>query len=45
VINLAGVQIEKPGFYRFEIMVDDQQVRTLPFRLVDTTRVDPTGLV
>jgi hypothetical protein len=45
VINLAGVQIEKPGFYRFEIMVDDQQVRTLPFRLVDTTRVDPTTLV
>ncbi|MDQ6722528.1 MAG: hypothetical protein M3003_17295 [Candidatus Dormibacteraeota bacterium] len=45
VINLAGIQIEKPGFYRFEIMVDDQQVRTLPFRLVDTTRVDPTTLV
>ena len=45
VINLAGIQIEKPGFYRFEILVDDQQVRTLPFRLVDTTRVDPTTLV
>jgi hypothetical protein len=34
VINLAAVHIEKPGFYRFEIMIDDQQVRTLPFRLV-----------
>jgi hypothetical protein len=34
VINLAGVLIDRPGLYRFEIMVDDQQVRTLPFRLV-----------
>jgi hypothetical protein len=44
VINLAGVMIQKPGFYRFEIMVDDQQVRTLPFRLVQATR-DKTTLV
>jgi hypothetical protein len=36
VINLAGVHIAKPGFYQFEILVDDQQVRTLPFRLVQT---------
>jgi hypothetical protein len=45
VINLAGVHIEKPGFYRFEIMVDDQQVRTLPFRLVQATRSNPPTLV
>jgi hypothetical protein len=45
VINLSGVHIEKPGFYRFEIMVDDQQVRTLPFRLVQATRSNPTTLV
>jgi hypothetical protein len=32
VINLTGVPIAKPGFYNFEIMIDDQQVRTLPFR-------------
>src|SRR4029077_2989898 len=38
VINLAGVLVEKAGFYRFEIMVDDQQVRTLPFRMVAATR-------
>jgi hypothetical protein len=42
VINLAAVPIQKPGFYRFEIMVDDQQVRTLPFRLVQATRMEPT---
>ncbi|HEV2036334.1 MAG TPA: hypothetical protein VGU71_19450 [Candidatus Dormibacteraeota bacterium] len=34
VINLAGVHFVKPGFYQFEILIDDQQVRTLPFRLV-----------
>jgi hypothetical protein len=34
VINLATVPIERPGFYNFEIMIDDQQVRTLPFRAV-----------
>jgi hypothetical protein len=45
VINLAGVHIEKPGFYRFEIMIDDQQVRTLPFRLVQVGRPDRTTLV
>jgi uncharacterized protein DUF6941 len=42
VINLAGVHIAKPGFYRFEIMVDDQQVRTLPFRLVQVQRDTPS---
>jgi hypothetical protein len=45
VINLAGVLIEKPGFYRFEIMVDDQQVRTLPFRLVQPGPGDIPSLV
>jgi hypothetical protein len=35
VINLAGVLIAKPGFYNFEIMVDNQQVRTLPFRAAE----------
>ena len=34
VINLTGVRIEKPGLYNFEILVDDQQVRSLPFRAV-----------
>ena len=34
VINLASVPIERPGFYNFEILIDDQQVRTLPFRAV-----------
>jgi uncharacterized protein DUF6941 len=34
VVNLAAVPIPKPGFYRFEILIDDQQVRTLPFRAV-----------
>jgi hypothetical protein len=34
VINLAGVPIPHAGFYNFEILVDDQQVRTLPFRVV-----------
>ena len=32
VINLNGVAIAQKGFYNFEILVDDQQVRTLPFR-------------
>jgi hypothetical protein len=40
VINLGGVAIAKPGFYNFEILVDDQQVRTLPFRAVQTSRSD-----
>jgi hypothetical protein len=34
VINLSGVAIPKAGHYRFEILIDDQQVRTLPFRAV-----------
>ena len=34
VINLSAVPIEQPGFYHFEILIDDQQVRTLPFRAV-----------
>jgi hypothetical protein len=34
VINLTTVPIERPGFYNFEIMIDDHQVRTLPFRAV-----------
>jgi hypothetical protein len=38
VINLAAVAIPKPGLYRFEILIDDQQVRTLPFRAVIPTR-------
>lgn len=37
VINLAGVAIPHAGFYNFEILVDDQQVRTLPFRVVSST--------
>jgi hypothetical protein len=46
VINLAAVHIAKPGFYRFEIVIDDQQVRTLPFRLVQTPeRANPITLV
>ena len=38
VINLAGVPIARAGFYNFEILVDDQQVRTLPFRAAQTPR-------
>src|ERR1700680_4900059 len=38
VINLAHVHIAKPGFYQFEILVDDQQGLTLPFRLVQAPR-------
>jgi hypothetical protein len=34
VINLAGVLIPGEGFYNFEILIDDRQVRTLPFRVV-----------
>lgn len=45
VINLAAVRIDKPGLYRFEIMIDDQQVRTLPFRLVLANRNDRPTLV
>jgi len=41
VINLSGVAIPKPGFYRFEILIDDQQVRSLPFRAVLPARREP----
>jgi uncharacterized protein DUF6941 len=37
VINLAAVRFERPGIYRFEILVDGELVRTLPFRLVQVT--------
>jgi len=33
------VPIERPGFYNFEILIDDQQVRTLPFRAVKAAQV------
>lgn len=39
VINLASVPIAQPGFYNFEILVDDQQARTLPFRAVKAAPV------
>ena len=39
VINLTSVPIERPGFYNFEILIDDQQVRTLPFRAVKAAAV------
>ena len=39
VINLTTVPIERPGFYNFEILIDDQQVRTLPFRAVKAATV------
>ena len=39
VINLSGVPIERAGFYNFAIMIDDQQVRSLPFRAVKATSV------
>jgi hypothetical protein len=32
------VAIPNPGLYRFEILIDDQQVRTLPFRAVSPMR-------
>ena len=38
VVNLAGVAIPKAGLYRFEILIDNQQVRSLPFRAVQPTR-------
>jgi len=37
VINLLGVAIPKPGFYNFEVLIDDRQVHTLPFRAVQAT--------
>jgi uncharacterized protein DUF6941 len=39
VVNLQTVPINRPGFYNFEILVDDQQVRTLPFRAVKAASV------
>jgi hypothetical protein len=39
VINLSTVAVSKPGFYNFEILIDDQQVRTLPFRAVKAAAV------
>ena len=39
VINLQAVPINRPGFYNFEILIDDQQVRTLPWRAVKTAPV------
>ena len=39
VINITTVPIERPGFYNFEILIDDQQVRTLPFRAVKAAPV------
>jgi hypothetical protein len=39
VINLTTVPINNPGFYNFEILIDDQQVRTLPFRAVKAASV------
>ena len=39
VINIATVPINRPGFYNFEILIDDQQVRTLPFRAVKAAQV------
>ena len=32
VVNLAGVAIPREGLYTFEIIIDNQQVRSLPFR-------------
>ncbi len=40
VINLSAVPIPKPGLYSFEILIDDQQVRTLPFRAVQPKRTE-----
>ena len=39
VINLMSVAINRPGFYNFAILIDDQQVRTLPFRAVKAAQV------
>lgn len=39
VVNLTTVQLTQPGFYNFEILIDDQQVRTLPFRAVKAEQV------
>lgn len=39
VINLVGIAIARPGFYNFEVLIDDQQVRTLQFRAVTPPQV------
>jgi uncharacterized protein DUF6941 len=39
VINLVGIAIPKPGFYNFEVLIDDMQVRTLQFRAVKPPQV------
>ena len=39
VINLPTVPINQPGFYNFEIIIDDQSARTLPFRAVKAAAV------
>lgn len=39
VINLTTVPINRPGFYNFEIIIDDQSARTLPFRAVKAATV------
>lgn len=39
VINLVGIAIPKPGFYNFEVLIDDQQVRTLQFRAIKPPQV------
>jgi hypothetical protein len=39
VINLTAVAINDPGFYNIEVIIDDQQVRTLPFRAVKATSI------
>lgn len=39
VINLVGIAIPKPGFYNFEVLIDDSQVRTLQFRAVQPPQV------
>ena len=38
VINLGAVAIPRAGFYRFEILIDDQHVRSLPFRAMQPAR-------
>jgi hypothetical protein len=40
VVNLTTVPIVRPGYYNFEILIDDQQVRTLPFRAVKAATVE-----
>ena len=39
VINLTAVAIAGPGFYNIAILIDDQQVRSLPFRAIKPATV------